>query len=148
MNESEDENVIRTDSSHFGEHTVREVSQWTVDIFSNVKLFVRTILLRENKTHYVTKTDIQSTPSDSKTNLFYLFFFVLQVKLHVNDMDIEFPNQIFINNDFMDSEDGKTFDTINPADESVICKVSKGTKADVDTAVAAAKVQDPTVKLS
>ncbi|XP_071784206.1 cytosolic 10-formyltetrahydrofolate dehydrogenase-like isoform X1 [Asterias amurensis] len=61
------------------------------------------------------------------------------VKLHVNDMDIEFPNQIFINNDFMDSEDGKTFDTINPADESVICKVAKGTKADVDTAVAAAK---------
>ena len=112
------------------------------------QLFVRTILLRENKTHYVTKTDIQSTPSDSKTNLFYLFFFVLQVKLHVNDMDIEFPNQIFINNDFMDSEDGKTFDTINPADESVICKVSKGTKADVDTAVAAAKVQDPTVELS
>ncbi|XP_038054294.1 mitochondrial 10-formyltetrahydrofolate dehydrogenase-like isoform X2 [Patiria miniata] len=61
------------------------------------------------------------------------------VKMHINDMDIEFPNQLFINNDFVDAEDGKTFDTINPTDESVICKVAKGTAADVDTAVAAAK---------
>lgn len=51
---------------------------------------------------------------------------------------LRFPRQLFINNEFCDSSDGSTFDTINPADETVICAVSKGTKADVDRAVEAA----------
>lgn len=60
------------------------------------------------------------------------------VKMNVNDMDLEFPNQLFINNEFVDSLDGNTFNTVNPGDESVICKVAKGTKMDVDYAVEAA----------
>ncbi|XP_029642163.1 cytosolic 10-formyltetrahydrofolate dehydrogenase isoform X1 [Octopus sinensis] len=61
------------------------------------------------------------------------------VKLHVNNMDITFPHQCFIDNEFVDSSDCVTYNTINPADESVICKVSKATKEDVNRAVEAAK---------
>ena len=31
--------------------------------------------------------------------------------------------QLFINNAFVDAKSGKTFDTIDPATEEVICKV-------------------------
>ena len=34
-------------------------------------------------------------------------------------MEVRFPNQLFINNEFVDSSDGKTFDTVNPTDETV-----------------------------
>lgn len=34
-------------------------------------------------------------------------------------MDLSFPHQCFIDNEFVDSSDGRTFDTINPSDESV-----------------------------
>ena len=44
---------------------------------------------------------------------------VLQVEMNVNNSDIRFPNQLFINNEFIDASDGVTFDTINPADNSV-----------------------------
>ena len=47
--------------------------------------------------------------------------------------------QIFINNQFVDSESGKTFPTINPSTGDVICNVQEGDKADVDKAVAAAQ---------
>lgn len=36
-----------------------------------------------------------------------------------NDMKLRFPNQLFINNEFVDASDSKTFDTVNPTDESV-----------------------------
>ncbi|KAJ8302046.1 hypothetical protein KUTeg_021033, partial [Tegillarca granosa] len=62
------------------------------------------------------------------------------VKMHVNNMDITFPHQCFIDNEFVDSSDARVFDTINPSDESVICKVSRGTPEDVNRAVEAAKV--------
>jgi len=39
-----------------------------------------------------------------------------------------FVVQIFINNEFVDAVDGKTFPTINPATGDVICKVAEGTK--------------------
>lgn len=45
---------------------------------------------------------------------------------------------IFINNEFHKSVSGKTFTTINPANEQVITEVQEGDKADVDLAVAAA----------
>ncbi|XP_074644425.1 cytosolic 10-formyltetrahydrofolate dehydrogenase-like isoform X2 [Tubulanus polymorphus] len=61
------------------------------------------------------------------------------IHMHVNQMDVRFPNQLFINNEFINSSDGNTFKTINPADESVICEVAKGTRDDVDRAVQAAK---------
>lgn len=55
-------------------------------------------------------------------------------------MDLKFPNQIFINNEFINASDGGTFTTINPADETVICSVAKATPDDVDYAVHCAKV--------
>ena len=44
---------------------------------------------------------------------------VLQVEMNVNNSDIRFPNQLLINNEFIDASDGVTCDTINPADNSV-----------------------------
>jgi formyltetrahydrofolate dehydrogenase len=64
----------------------------------------------------------------------------IQIEMHVNNMDVRFPNQLFINGTFVDSESKRTLNTINPHDESVICAVARGTAKDVDAAVTAAKV--------
>ncbi|GCB75641.1 hypothetical protein scyTo_0020933, partial [Scyliorhinus torazame] len=61
------------------------------------------------------------------------------VSMDVNDMTVKMPHQCFIDGRFTNSEDGKTYSTINPTDGSVICEVSSPTAADVDRAVAAAK---------
>jgi len=45
---------------------------------------------------------------------------------------------VFINNEFRKSASGKTFPTVNPATEEVICDIQEGDKADVDAAVQAA----------
>jgi aldehyde dehydrogenase (NAD+) len=45
----------------------------------------------------------------------------------------------FINNEFVKSVDGKTFDVINPSTEEVICDVQEASEKDVDLAVAAAR---------
>jgi len=50
------------------------------------------------------------------------------------------PTGLFINNEFVKSSDGKTFKTINPADETVIAEVQQAGKKDVDLAVAAASL--------
>ena len=34
-------------------------------------------------------------------------------------MTIKMPYQLFINGEFVDAESGRTFDTINPTDETV-----------------------------
>ena len=34
-------------------------------------------------------------------------------------MTVKMPNQLFINGEFVEAQTGKTFDTINPADETV-----------------------------
>ena len=47
--------------------------------------------------------------------------------------------QLFIDNEFVDSVSGKKFPTIDPSDETVICHISEGDKADVDKAVKAAQ---------
>ncbi|TDG96869.1 hypothetical protein EPR50_G00234380 [Perca flavescens] len=57
----------------------------------------------------------------------------------VNNMTVKMPTQCFINGKFEDAENGKRYDTINPTDGSVICKVSYASVGDVDRAVAAAK---------
>ncbi|XP_054631808.1 mitochondrial 10-formyltetrahydrofolate dehydrogenase-like isoform X2 [Dunckerocampus dactyliophorus] len=57
----------------------------------------------------------------------------------VNNMTVKMPNQCFIDGCFVDAENGKTYDTINPTDGSVICRVSYASVGDVDRAVAAAK---------
>ncbi|KAM4881705.1 mitochondrial 10-formyltetrahydrofolate dehydrogenase isoform 2-T2 [Thomomys bottae] len=61
------------------------------------------------------------------------------VSKEVNEMTVKMPYQCFINGQFMDADDGKTYDTINPTDGSTICKVSYASLVDVDKAVAAAK---------
>ena len=49
----------------------------------------------------------------------WLSDFYLQVELNKNNMDLTIPHQLFIDNEFVDSSDGKTFKTINPANEEV-----------------------------
>ncbi|XP_030712051.1 mitochondrial 10-formyltetrahydrofolate dehydrogenase isoform X1 [Globicephala melas] len=61
------------------------------------------------------------------------------VSKEVNEMTVKMPHQCFINGQFTDADDGKTYDTINPTDGSTICKVSYASLVDVDKAVAAAK---------
>ena len=45
------------------------------------------------------------------------------VVLNVNNMEVRFPHQMFVNGKFMDAQNGKTTAIINPTDESVICHV-------------------------
>src|SRR5438552_18955380 len=47
--------------------------------------------------------------------------------------------QLFINGKFVDSQSGKTFESISPHDRSVVAVVSEGDKSDIDAAVAAAR---------
>ncbi|KAL7468460.1 hypothetical protein ACHAXS_008699 [Conticribra weissflogii] len=47
--------------------------------------------------------------------------------------------RLFINNEFVNSVSGKTFEVVNPANEEVICSVQEAGLEDVDKAVAAAK---------
>ena len=54
------------------------------------------------------------------------------------EVEVKF-NQIFINNEWVDSVSGKTFPTINPCTGEKICDVAEGDKADVDKAVVAAR---------
>jgi len=63
---------------------------------------------------------------------------VAQPRGGLMDMDGLFT-QHFINNEWVNSEDGLTFDTINPATEEKIATVQAASAADVDKAVAAAK---------
>ncbi|XP_068955495.1 mitochondrial 10-formyltetrahydrofolate dehydrogenase [Petaurus breviceps papuanus] len=61
------------------------------------------------------------------------------VSKDINNMTLKMPHQCFINGQFVDAEDGQTYETINPTNGSTICKVSYASAADVDKAVAAAK---------
>ncbi|KAF8245013.1 aldehyde dehydrogenase [Wilcoxina mikolae CBS 423.85] len=49
------------------------------------------------------------------------------------------PLGLYINGEFVKSIEGKTFEVINPTDESVICSVYEATEKDVDIAVKAAR---------
>jgi acyl-CoA reductase-like NAD-dependent aldehyde dehydrogenase len=49
------------------------------------------------------------------------------------------PKKMLIDGKFVEAESGKTFDTYNPADNSVLAKVPEGGKADIDKAVKAAR---------
>lgn len=55
----------------------------------------------------------------------------------------EFPTKLFINGEFVEAADKRTFDDINPHDESVIAKISMAGKADLEAAVASAKAAQP-----
>ncbi|KFY08800.1 hypothetical protein V491_08406, partial [Pseudogymnoascus sp. VKM F-3775] len=49
------------------------------------------------------------------------------------------PTGLFINNEFIEGVDKKSFEVINPSTEKVICSVAEATEKDVDVAVAAAR---------
>ncbi len=49
------------------------------------------------------------------------------------------PNRLLINGEWQPAASGKTFKTINPATEEVICEVAEADAADVDRAVTAAR---------
>lgn len=49
------------------------------------------------------------------------------------------PKKMLIDGKWVDAESGKTFETFNPADGSVLNKVPEGSKADIDKAVKAAR---------
>ena len=51
--------------------------------------------------------------------------------------------QFYINGEWVDPQEPKTHDVINPATEEVIGRISMGTKSDLDAAVAAAKAAFP-----
>merc|ERR1711990_427116 len=52
--------------------------------------------------------------------------------------DIKYT-QIFIDNEWVNSVSGKSFQTVNPATGETICSVQEGDKADIELAVAAAR---------
>jgi Aldehyde dehydrogenase family len=49
--------------------------------------------------------------------------------------EVELETRLFINNEFVKAESGRTFATVNPATEEVICNVEEADAADVDKAV-------------
>lgn len=49
------------------------------------------------------------------------------------------PKKLLIDGKWVDSVSGKTFETLNPATEEVLCRVAEGGKEDVDRAVIAAR---------
>jgi aldehyde dehydrogenase (NAD+) len=53
--------------------------------------------------------------------------------------DSAYQHTSFINNEWVKGVEGKTFEVINPTDESVIVSVHEATEKDVDIAVAAAR---------
>lgn len=65
-----------------------------------------------------------------------------QAVIKANAMEIECPHQCFINNEFINASDGKTYDTINPTDGSVLCTLAASGAEDVQKAVRAAKVRE------
>jgi len=48
-------------------------------------------------------------------------------------------HELLVDGQWVDAADGRRFETINPADESELCKVARGGEQDVDRAVAAAR---------
>lgn len=60
--------------------------------------------------------------------------------MKANKKEIAVPTQLFIDNKFVDAENRKTLDIINPTTEEVICKVACSSKNDVDKAVLAAHI--------
>ncbi|KAH8678249.1 aldehyde dehydrogenase [Xylariales sp. PMI_506] len=53
--------------------------------------------------------------------------------------NFEQPTGLFINNEWVEAVDKKTFEVVNPTTEEVICSVSEGTEKDIDLAVSAAR---------
>ncbi len=54
-------------------------------------------------------------------------------------LDLHSSYGLFIDGDFVDTIDGRTFKTVSPASEEVLAEVTEGSAADVDRAVVAAR---------
>jgi acyl-CoA reductase-like NAD-dependent aldehyde dehydrogenase len=52
---------------------------------------------------------------------------------------IRMIKQLFINGKFVNGIKNKTFDVINPSDETVLATIAQATKEDVDLAVSSAR---------
>ncbi|OJJ78575.1 aldehyde dehydrogenase family protein [Aspergillus glaucus CBS 516.65] len=63
----------------------------------------------------------------------------LTASIQTPNITVEQPVGLFINNEFVKGSEGKTFETINPANEQVITSVHEANEKDVDIAVAAAR---------
>jgi len=63
----------------------------------------------------------------------------LAQKIETPSGPYEQPTGLFINNEWVKGVDGKTFETINPSTEKVICSVAEATEKDVDIAVNVAR---------
>lgn len=61
------------------------------------------------------------------------------IRMVANKMELSFPNQLFIDNQFVDSLTPNSSTNINPTTEEIICTVQVATKEDVHRAVKAAK---------
>ncbi|KAL5515301.1 hypothetical protein EMCRGX_G000452 [Ephydatia muelleri] len=61
------------------------------------------------------------------------------VTISANSRVIKVPHQMLINGRFVDSVEGKTYETVNPTTEEPICKIAAACAKDVDMAVKAAK---------
>merc|ERR1719221_790279 len=62
-----------------------------------------------------------------------------KVRVMANKVEVSWPTQLFIGGEFVDAVSGKTFPTVNPTTEEVLCQVSEAATVDVNRAVAAAK---------
>lgn len=67
-----------------------------------------------------------------------LVFDPIRVKVS-QKVTVSFPNELFINNQFVKSSSNKKLAIINPNDESAICQVECASRQDVDRAVEAAQ---------
>lgn len=58
--------------------------------------------------------------------------------MKANKREIPVPTQLFIAGEFIDAENKKTSDVVNPTNEEVLCKVAYASENDIDKAVKAA----------
>ena len=89
----------------------------------------------------VSKPTVHNTCTCTPISFSYSFPLPLpKAIIRANNMEIRCPHQCFINNEFIDASDGKTYQTINPTDESAICELAASGAEDVEKAIKAAKV--------
>lgn len=87
----------------------------------------------------VIRTSISAQSSVSRISLRYFSHLPLRVPVKLpNGIEYEQPTGLFINNEFVPSKQGKTFEVINPSTEEEITHVYEAREDDVDIAVNAA----------
>ncbi|KPP58245.1 aldehyde dehydrogenase, mitochondrial-like [Scleropages formosus] len=92
-----------------------------------------------NKAFGMTGTWTRWDPPDDYVSVAVGGWAELYMAPYLPNSSITSFSQLFINNEWHDAVNKKTFPTVNPATGEVICQVAEGDKADVDKAVKAAK---------